>query len=152
MLELKIGAKTYKVEYSVEAALYGNCTEKVAEFFTNGATAKGKEAIKSFISTIANLPQLALEMFYAGLMEHHGENGDRTVLSIYDAKTLLAKMIKENKDKELGNFYGVVGVLMAQMGEDGFFDMIGLTQITENLPQTTKKAPKTPQDHKKKNA
>ena len=52
MLELKIGSKTYKVEYSVEAALYGNCTEKVAEFFTNGATAQGKDAIKSFISTI----------------------------------------------------------------------------------------------------
>ena len=150
MLELKIGSKTYKVEYSVEAALYGNCTEKVATFFASGASANGKDAIKSVISTIADLPQLALEMFYAGLMEHHGESGDRTVLSVDDAKALLAKLIKENKGEELGNFYGVVGVLMGQMGDDGFFDMIGLTQITESIGQTTKKAPKAPQDHKKK--
>ena len=151
MLELKIGSKTYKVEYSVEAALYGNCTEKVAEFFTNGATAQGKDAIKSFISTIADLPKLALEMFYAGLMEHHGENGDRTVLSVDDARALLTKLIKDNKGEELGNFYGIIGVLMGQMADDGFFDMIGLTQITANLNQTKAKAPKKPQDHNKKN-
>jgi len=37
------------------------------------------------------------------------------------------------------------------MADDGFFDMIGLTQITANLNQA-KKTPKAPQDHKKKNA
>ena len=84
-------------------------------------------------------------------MEHHGENGDRTVLSVDDARALLTKLIKDNKGEELGNFYGIIGVLMGQMADDGFFDMIGLTQITENLNQT-KKAPKAPQDHKKKNA
>jgi hypothetical protein len=151
MTEIKIGSKTYKIEYSVESALYGNCTEKVAEFFTNGATAQGKDAIKSFISTIADLPKLALEMFYAGLMEHHGENGDRTVLSVDDARALLTKLIKDNKGEELGNFYGIIGVLMGQMADDGFFDMIGLRQITEGMNQT-KKALKAPQDHKKKNA
>lgn len=148
MLELKIGSKTYKIKYSVGAALYGNCTEKVAEFFTNGATAQGKDAIKSFISTIADLPKLALEMFYAGLIKHHGEKGDRTVLSIDDAEELLTTLIEENNGEELGNFYGIIGVLMNRMAEDGFFDLIGLTQITANLNQT-KKAPKTPQDRKK---
>lgn len=149
MTELKIAGKNYRIEYSVEAALYGDCTEKIAGFFMGGATAKNKDAIKSFVEKIADLPRLALGMFYAGLLEHHGENGDKTVLSESDAKFLLTKLIKENKGGELGNFYGVLGALMGQMGEDGFFDMIGLAQITENLNQTIK-APKAPQDRKKK--
>ena len=71
-----------------------------------------------------------------------------TIFNFDDAKALLTKLIKDNKGEEFGNFYGVIGVLMGQMAEDGFFDMIGLTQITENLNQT-KKTPKKQQDHKK---
>lgn len=154
MLELKIGSKTYKVEYSVESALYRNCTEGVAEFLTGSSAENSKEAIKNLVSQIADLPGLALNMFYAGLMEHHGELGDRTVLSVDDARILLTQLIKENANKELGNFYGIVNKLLSAMGEDGFFDMIGLREIAERLNQTTEeiiKMPNTKKNNRKSN-
>lgn len=155
MLELKIGSKNYKIEYSVEAALYGDCVEKVAEFYAVGSANNSKEAVKNFVSQLSNLPQLALSAFYAGLMERHGENGDRTVLSVDDAKELLTRLIKENKGGEHGDFYGLVASFIGEMEEDGFFEMIGLGRITDSLIQTAealKKSAKAPQDHKKKNA
>ena len=150
MLELKIGSKNYKIEYSVEAALYGDCVEKVAEFYTKGSAKNDKEAIKNFVSQLSNLPQLVLSAFYAGLMEHHGENGDKTVLSVDDAKALLTKLIKDNNGKELGDFYGVIGILMGQMAVDGFFEMIGLERIIDNLIQTAETLEKTTKNQKKK--
>lgn len=147
MLEIRIGNKDYKIEFTIEASLYKDCTEQVtllmAEMF-GGDT----RSIKDVISAMTNIPQTTLTMFYAGLLEHHGEDGDGSVLSVSDAKRLIKQFMAENKDNERGNFFGVMQILIEQMGEDGFFKQIGLEQAASGVQ--TKKPKKTPQDHKKK--
>ena len=144
MKELKIGNKVYKIEYTIEASLCNECTEKVTNLMTGFAVAETEDAKKQFISTIADIPQTTLSMFYAGLLEHHGEDADKSVCSKDDAKKLLKQYLSENKS----SFYELMEVLIEEMGEDGFFDLIGLTKMMEKV-QT--KEPKKPQDHKKKN-
>lgn len=142
---LEIDGKDYKLEYTIEASLYEDCTEKVTTLMFDVSDAEGENGIKSVISAMTNIPQTSLTMFYAGLLEHHGECGDRTVLSKNDAKILLRKYFDEHKEDETGNFYGMMELLLTQMGEDGFFKQIGLEQMTR--PQ---KPVKKPQDHKAK--
>ena len=129
---LNISGKDYKVEFSVEASLYGECTEKVIN-------------LKANFKGISDITKVALSMFYAGLMEHHGtEEGDGEVPDKKTAKILLKSYIKENN----GNFWSVMEMLLDQMGEDGFFKLIGLEEMMS--PMTEEKEPKKPQDHKKK--
>lgn len=134
-MELRIDNKNYKLEYSIEASLCGDCTEAVSNFMGNFAEAQGKKDVKKMLSGITNIPQSVLPMFYAGLLEHHGEDGDKTVLSLNDAKSLLKKYFKENKEE---NFYSLMQKLVEQMGNDGFFKQIGLEQITQMIQAKTK--------------
>ena len=138
-MELRIDNKTYKLEYSIEASLCGDCTEAVSNFMGNFAEAQGKKDVKKMLSGITNIPQSVLPMFYAGLLEHHGEDGDRTVTSLNDAKTLLKKYFKENKEE---NFYSLMQKLVEQMGNDGFFNQIGLEQITKMIQAKTEEITK----------
>ena len=59
--------------------------------------------------------------------------------------------IEEHKDDEDGNFYGIMTLCIEKMGEDNFFDLIGLNKMLGIEPEQ-KKEPKKPQDHKKKTA
>lgn len=145
MLQLKIGNKEYKIEFTIEASLYNECTEKVTNFMMSIGEAENKNDLKGVISSMADIPQTALTLFYAGLLEHHGEEGDGTVLSKSDAKKLIKQYISEHSEDETGNFYGVMGLLIEQMGNDGFFELIGLGALMNPT-----KEPKKPQDHKKK--
>lgn len=146
---LNIGGKEYKIEFTIEASLYDGCTEKVTGLMLKIAEAEDKKAIKEMISTMSDIPQTALTMFYAGLLEHHGAEGDGSVTSLKDAKVLIKQYFAEHAEDGTGNFYDVLQMLMEQMGEDGFFKQIGLEQMM-NQTENQKKAPKTPQDHKKK--
>ena len=101
--------------------------------------------VKNIIKGMSSIPQTTLHMFYAGLLEHHGtgSDGDGTVTSIDDAKTLLKQHISENKT----NFYAVMEMIMGQMAEDGFLDLIGLNEMLQTEEEEPKKTPKVPQDH-----
>ena len=150
MLELTIGNENYKIEYTIEASLCNECTEKITNLLTEIQTAENKEDIKKYISSIADIPQTTLSMFYAGLLEHHGEDGDRKVTSKSNAKKLIKQYIKEHENDEAGSFYGVMTMLIEQMGNDGFFKLIGLEQMMKDSETNEQKTPKKPQDHKKK--
>ena len=125
-MELRIGNDTYKLEYSIEASLCDECMEKTTGFLLSVSNAENKSALKNFVSTLANLPETVLSLFYAGLIEHHGEDGDGTVKSKADAKKLLKSYMKENADKEEGNYHYLLGLFIEQMENDGFFKLIGL--------------------------
>ena len=73
---LMIGGKDYKLEYSIEASLYADCTASLTGLMTEIQIAGENKDIKKVISEISNIPQTALTMFYAGLMEHHGSHPD----------------------------------------------------------------------------
>lgn len=147
MKVINIGGKDYTFEFTIEASLYNECTEKVVTLMSSMKDAKDKESTKELISSMSNIPQTALTMFYAGLLEHHGEDGDGSVMDKKDAKTLVKKYFSEHKDEETGNFYGIMSLMIEVMEDDDFFSQIGLNQLAEGQ---TKKELKTPQGHKKK--
>ena len=137
---LEIGKEEYKFQFDIEASLYSDCTEKVTSIIVGLTNADTKEEKKEFISSIANIPQVALHMFHAGLLENHN-------VTLSDSKRLIAQYIKEHKEDETGSFYGVMEMLMEDMGNDGFFELIGLDSM---FAKAEKQTTKIPQDHKKK--
>lgn len=152
---LKIGGKDYRLEYSIEASLYADCVESIADIL-GSTTAEDnenkseKEQMKEMISGIANIPKTTLTIFYAGLMEAHGKHtdGDGVVPDILTAKNLVKQYISEHKDDDTGNFCGILTICLEQMEEDGFFKLIGLEGVVDVAE--VEKTPKIPQDHKKK--
>lgn len=149
MKKITIDGKEYTITFSIAASLYNECTESIMDSFVAGGmiqeAAESKNidgATKRFVSTIANIPQKACVLFYAGLLENHGADyGDGSVPTLKDATKLLAKYLKEHKDDNNGDgmsFYDVMTEMMEQIAEDNFFDMIGLNKVMGGL--TEKKA------------
>ena len=148
---LKIGGKDYKLEYTVEASLYDDCVSSVTSLMVGISESEDKNDIKKLVKEISNIPKTTLIIFYAGLLEAHGPEGDGTVSDLKDAKSLIRTYLEEHKDDEDGNFYGIMTLCIEKMGEDNFFDLIGLNKMLWIEPEQ-KKEPKKPQDHKKKTA
>ena len=144
MKVIKIGNKEYKFEFTIEASLYGECTEALTAFLINVGTAGGN--LKEVLKSISDIPQTALTLFYAGLLEHHGEDGDGTVTTKKDAKRLIEQYFEDKKDTDEADFYSIMALMISVMEEDGFFKRTGLEKI---LTAGMEKAPKKPQDHKK---
>ena len=150
MKVLNIGGIDYTFEFSIEASLYSEVTEKVTSLMVGAGFSQtekdSKEQVKGMLATMSDIPTVAMTMFYAGLIEHHGALGDGKVKDIKTAKALLKTYLTEHKDNEKGNFYAVMSDMMECMGDDGFFKLIGL----DKMFQTDKKVTKMPQDHKKR--
>ena len=141
MKRITIDKKEYKFEFTIEASLYDDCTKSIMDLFvTGGMVSNAAEnndidgAKEYFINSIADIPKIALTLFYAGLLEHHGSEGDGSIKSISDAKRLFAKY-----HEETGKSYrDVLGEMMEQMAEDNFFDLIGLNQVANELTEDEK--------------
>lgn len=130
--------KDYKIEFSIEASLYKDCADSVLNTIS---AAEGGD-VKTQINAVSCMPLTVLNMFHAGLLEHHGIDGDGAVTSIVDSKNILKSYMKEN---DL-DFDTVSNMLFDQMVEDGFFKLIGMDFEVETKPKEVKK----PQDHKRK--
>ena len=149
MKRITIGGKEYTFKFSVAASLYDDCTKALLNGFVTGgrveeATRQSdiEGVIDGTLSTFANIPQKAITMFYAGLLEYHGDE----IKSLKDARELIREYLEENKDEE-GNwsisFFDVLQEMMTIMAEDNFFALIGLGKMidqafpTEEEPQKT---------------
>lgn len=158
---INIDGKDYKQEFTVEASLYNDCTERLIDFMFATATAQAesevaqnaneeerekryKESLKAGIGGIATLPTLAMTLWYAGFMEYHGADGidDNSVKTMRDAKILYKKYYAEHPEES--SYYDIVGMCIEQMDKDGFFQRIGLDKMIETP------SPKEPQDRRKK--
>lgn len=137
---LQIGGKDYKLEYSIEASLYADCTASLTGLMTEIQIAGDSKDIKRIVSELSNIPQTTLTIFYAGLMEHHGvhPDGDGSVPDIQTAKHLIARYLKEHSEDDTGNFFGIMQMCIEQMGEDGFFKLTGLEGMMNQFNQTAK--------------
>ena len=149
---ININGIDYKFEFTIEASLYNECTEKVVGLMTS--IAEGQEegkGMKDIISALSDIPKTSLTIFYAGLLEHHGPESisAHPVHTMKDAKALLRDYFAEHGEDGTGNFYDVLQDMIGIMADDGFFKQIGLEQMMRE-PAETKKEPKKPQDHKKK--
>lgn len=145
---LTIDGKDYKLEYTIEAALYKDCIDCLINFLGASFGVQGekeitkgmaeedklkvrKELINNLRETVFGLPEISLTIFYAGLLEYHGEDGDKSVLSKDDAKKLVKQLFSENEEDGISDFAALLSVCMEQMGEDGFFKKTGLQRIME---------------------
>ena len=142
MKRITINKKEYTLEFTIEASLYDECTKSVMDMFVKGGMIQGaaednnaEDALENLIETISNLPKKALTLFYAGLLEHHGPEGDGSIIGMADAKKLLATYLKESEK----SFRDVLSDMMQLMADDHFFELIGLDKMTEDL---TEKLPK----------
>lgn len=128
---LTIGGKDYRLEYSIEASLYGDCVAGITSMLANIGEAGSEDDIKKAIYEAANVPQVALTAFYAGLLEAHGTHpdGDGTVPDKQTAKKLLVQYMNEHKGEEGENFYDVLTLCITKMGEDGFFSLTGMDSM-----------------------
>ena len=136
MKKITINKKEYTLEFTIEASLYDDCTRSVMDMFVKGGMIQGaaednnaEDALENLIDTISNLPQKALTLFYAGLLEHHGPEGDGSIQGMTDAKKLLATYLKESEK----SFRDVLGDMMQLMADDHFFELIGLDKMTDEL-------------------
>lgn len=148
---LNIGGQEYRLEYSIEASLYADCVSSLTGLMAGIESAGNKNDIKKVLEEVSNVPQTALTLFYAGLMEAHGDHpdGDGKVSDIQTAKRLIAQFMREHKEDEAGNFFGIMQMCIEQMEEDDFFNLTGMTAMMESMTGKRKKQPKVPQDHKR---
>lgn len=130
---ITINSKEYHLEYTVEAALYGDATQKLMNFLiqtTVGVNTDDPTAvIRENLRTMADVPQTALTLFYAGLLEHHGPFGDGTIKTIADAKRLVRDYFEEHAEDGTDNFMDLLTICLDQMGNDGFFKRVGLEKM-----------------------
>ena len=143
---LTIGGKDYKLEYTVEAALYKDGIDRLMNFLsgafgiqgekelTKGMSDENKtkvriELFSNFKSEILDLPGTALTIFYAELMEYHGADGDGSVVSKDAAKKLVKQLFAEQPEDGISDFATLLSVCFDQMTEDGFFKRTGLEKI-----------------------
>ena len=150
---LKIGNKEYKFEYSLEASLYDQGIESLLDFLGNTAgavnmdkvtdgmnTVDKKEAVGAIMnklkSTITNIPRTAITLFYMGLLEHHGEDGDGTVTSFGDAKRLAKQYYIDHAEDGTDTPVDLINLCLEQMGEDGFFKRTGLEKVFSGAQKT----------------
>lgn len=160
MRRITIDGKEYTFEFSIEATLYSECTEKVMDLMVSAGIAQAETesdelSVKdkvmvmadAFKRNVSDVPQKALTLFYAGLLEHHGKSGDRTVLSIDDAKRLVSAYMRENEEITL---YDIMNDMIEEMAKDNFFKKIGMEKMVNQMNENAEKQMKQPQDHKKK--
>lgn len=138
---LTINGKDYQIEYTIEASLYGECAEAVMQFMQSLSEGQTEQDIKTMIKSMSDLPQTTLTMFYAGLLEHHGIEGDNSVPNKKAAKGLIKDYFNDHKEDGKDNFYDLMSVLIEQMANDGFFRQMGLEQLVQNQAQAEKVTP-----------
>lgn len=150
-MNIKIGDKTYIIEFTFEAVRHKETVEELATFFASISDMQEKienKDVKSLSSAISGKSDLVLSLFHAGLLENHGchKYGDGTVPDMETATDLLRQYFKENKGDKKATWNGIYEELGKQMQEDDFLAQVGLGGMTEEEMKEVKK----PQDHKPK--
>lgn len=138
MKTIKINGKEYKLEYTFEASLCEECMQKANDFMMSTTLAQGEKNLKGVITNMSHTPDVALVCFYAGLLEHHGEE----IKTKDDAKNLVKQYFKEHAEDGKGNFYELLTLCLGAMQDDGFFKQSGLEQVMKKTAETLTKKEK----------
>lgn len=138
MLKLTIGGKEYTFEFSIEASMYEECTESVTELFLKIAEAENEQDVKRMINSVSSIPNVAMTMTYAGLLENHGPLGDGSVKCMADAKEIVKQYMHEHKEDGEGDFFSLMNKMVGCMEDDGFFELTGLKKLMTEAETETK--------------
>ena len=133
-----IDGKEFTIEYGLTALVDSpECIEPIIKLIYLNEQ-KDIPLNKRFEPAMRDVSQITSLLFYAGLLEHHGEDGDKTVLSLNDAKSLLKKYFKENAEET--TFIGLLAELVGQMDKDNFLALLGMgLEVDNETAQTRKK-------------
>lgn len=157
-MEITVGGKVITLEYTFEAAERHECIDAAMDIFGGTMTAKidsthsEEMQVRDFLMSLSDLPRMAMDMFYAGLLENHGPDGDGMIQSRADARHLYKQFCKEHpEDERTMSYYALCTAIASQMEEDGFFKRTGMEDILDNLKNAAiTKETKKPADHKRK--
>lgn len=160
-MNITVKGKEYALEYTFEAAERHECIDAAMDIFGGMMTAKidsthsEEMQVRDFLMSLSDLPRMAMDMFYAGLLEHHGPDGDGTIQSRADARLLYKQFCRENpEDERAASYYTLCTAIAEQMEKDGFFKRAGMEDILGNMESLVKneqkKQPKKPMDHQRK--
>lgn len=143
---IEVGDTSYKLEYSVEASLISECVTLTTDMLVS--LMQNTSDVKEALQNVANIPKVAMETFYYGLIEHHGlhKYGDGRVPDLAKAKEIIVEYIHETG----ATWLDVMTMCIEQMSEDGFFKLTGMSQMLGM--EEEKKEPKSPQDRRRKTA
>lgn len=144
-MNIEAWGKTYKIEYTFEAAHYKNCVQKAWDFYSGIGPIKGaitkelgnNELVNQFmlanslIGSMVDVPDMVVTFLYAGLLENHGDE----IATEADARDLFKQFGKEHPHDERAMEFGMLNALRDQMEKDGFFKRIGLAQFLESQNQ-----------------
>ena len=160
MKTITVNGKDYNLEYSFMAAEHKDTVQKMFNVLSGAYMLRKAGAIEDGNGTsdsvanamidgtgemVADIPHIVKTCFYSGLLENHG-------VSEEEAYEIMKAYMKENKI----SFKKLFDDIKECMEDDGFFDLSGLMDMLKEMEanfeeeETPKKAPKTPQDHKKK--
>lgn len=134
-MQLNIGGKKYTFCYTVAATLCDDLLENVVAI---AGAAGGKNERDASLTIAGKLPSLTKSLFYGGLLQMHGDHGDRTVTSKETSDDLLYQYLEENNGKREGTLSYVFNALYGQMGEDNFLSRIGMTEDESNVTPISK--------------
>lgn len=128
-MNITVNGKEYILEYTFEAAECHECIDAAMDIFGGMMTAKidskhsEEMQVRDFLMSLSDLPRMAMDMFYAGLLENHGTgpDGDGTITSRADARCLYKQFCKENpEDERATSYYALCTSIAEQMEKDGF--------------------------------
>lgn len=139
MKTIKISGKEYTLEFSFEAAECKNVVQEMfnimsgSYFIRNGLQKKNAAAamIDGTVEMVADMPAIARNAFYAGLLEHNPVSED-------EAKTLMKQYMRENSL----SFAKLYEELKQCMEEDGFFDLSGIMDMIQEMNNSIEDAVK----------
>ncbi len=143
-MKLTINEKDYTFEFTIAATLCEQCVEKTTKLIFGIVDAESEADIDKMIHSISDIYSTTFALFYGGLLEHHADE----IKSEKEAKALLTEYFKENTDRKEYNFYTLFNMLLEQVKEDGFFDLLGLDAMMEEMVETP--AEKVTQNKSKK--
>jgi len=133
-MQLTINGKKYTFCYTIAATLCDDLLENVVAI---AGAANGDEESASLVIA-GRLPKLTKALFYGGILQMHGEDGDNTVKSAKDADRLLKQYMQENDGKREGTLIYIFNALYEQMGQDNFLSRIGITGEEEKVTPISK--------------
>lgn len=166
---LKIGDKDYKLEYTIEASLYDEGIDTTLKFISAAGMPKEedlekytpeqqieirKQVVDNIMKSMTNLPKTAMDLFYMGLLEHHGSGkyADHTIKSKDDVKDLIRDYFEDHTEDGTGTFYDILSMCLDQMAEDGFFKRTGLEKMMSNAQKKDESSEPVPVNREQRRA
>lgn len=126
-MKIIVNEKEYVIEFGTEAALHPEAIQEISRLVIEMFASKTD--VRRIISFMASVPRATLTLFHVGLLEHHGEDGDKSIRNEKDAKKVLKAYLKANPEI---SFIDLMNELLKQVEEDEFILKTAVFKFLKN--------------------